>query len=144
MYNLKRLKKKGISPVIASIILIAITIAIAIAVAGWVFGLFGTYGTGGGVSIAITNLEAGATDTPCSVNFTVTNSKSMAVTITAITVQGTTVSATGLSLAAPAATTISFSQNLATTGPKLTVGMVYTVRFTLSDGTSITTSWTAS
>ncbi|MCP8321756.1 MAG: hypothetical protein H3Z52_12595, partial [archaeon] len=49
MYNIKR-KKKGISPVIASIILIAITIAVAIAVAGWVFGLFGTYGSAGGVS----------------------------------------------------------------------------------------------
>ncbi|MCP8316267.1 MAG: hypothetical protein H3Z51_05310, partial [archaeon] len=35
MYNIKR-KKKGISPVRATIILIAITIAVAIAVAGWV------------------------------------------------------------------------------------------------------------
>ncbi|PSN81853.1 hypothetical protein B9Q01_09805, partial [Candidatus Marsarchaeota G1 archaeon OSP_D] len=46
-----RKAKKGISPVIATIILIAITIVIAIAVAAWVFGLFKSYTGGPAVTI---------------------------------------------------------------------------------------------
>lgn len=51
-------KKKGVSPVIASIILIAVTIAIAIAVAGWIFGLFSTYTSGPALNVKDSTLEA--------------------------------------------------------------------------------------
>jgi len=38
-----RLRSRGISPVLATVILIAITLIAAIAISGFVFGLFGTY-----------------------------------------------------------------------------------------------------
>ncbi len=37
--------RKGISPVIATVIIVAVAIAISIAVAGWLMGLWGTFGT---------------------------------------------------------------------------------------------------
>lgn len=36
-------RKKGISPILATVILIAVTLIAAIAISGFVFGLFGTY-----------------------------------------------------------------------------------------------------
>jgi flagellin-like protein len=57
----RNLKKKGISPVIASIILIAVTIAIGVAIAGFVFGIFGTYSAAPNVSITSSRLFANAT-----------------------------------------------------------------------------------
>ncbi len=37
--------RRGISPVIATVIIVAVAIAIAIAVAGWLMGLWSTFGT---------------------------------------------------------------------------------------------------
>ncbi len=37
------MKKKGISPVLASIILLAVTVAVGVGLATYVFGLFGSY-----------------------------------------------------------------------------------------------------
>lgn len=45
-------KRKGISPVIATVILIAITLIAAIAIAGFVFGLFGSFTSSAQVSVA--------------------------------------------------------------------------------------------
>jgi len=42
--------KKGISPVLATVLLIAITLIVAVAVGGFVFGLFGTFTTTAQVS----------------------------------------------------------------------------------------------
>lgn len=39
------MNRKGISPVIATVIIVAVAIAISIAVAGWLFGLWGSFGT---------------------------------------------------------------------------------------------------
>ncbi len=39
------MRRRAISPVIATIIIVAVTIAIAIAVAGWLMGLWGSYGS---------------------------------------------------------------------------------------------------
>ncbi len=38
--------KKGISPVIATVILVAVTLAIAVAIIGWLFGLWGSLAGG--------------------------------------------------------------------------------------------------
>lgn len=40
---MKYKKSKGISPVLASIILLAVTVAVGVGVASYVFGLFGSY-----------------------------------------------------------------------------------------------------
>ena len=49
--------KKEISPVIASIILIAVTITIAIAISGWIFSLFGTYTSSAAFKVVANSLD---------------------------------------------------------------------------------------
>lgn len=46
-------KRKAISPVIATVILIAITLIAAIAIAGFVFGLFGSFTSTAQVSVSV-------------------------------------------------------------------------------------------
>jgi len=48
-------KRKAISPVLATVILIAITLIAAIAIAGFVFGLFGTFTKTATVSASVTS-----------------------------------------------------------------------------------------
>ena|ERR1017187_5094923 len=52
-------KKKAISPVLATVILIAITLIAAIAVAGFVFGLFGSFTSSARVSASVTSCTHG-------------------------------------------------------------------------------------
>ena len=58
-------KRKAISPVLATVILIAITLIAAVAIAGFVFGLFGTFTSTARVQASVTScnyngLTAGA------------------------------------------------------------------------------------
>ena len=48
-------KRKAISPVLATVILIAITLIAAIAIAGFVFGLFGTFTSTARVQASVTS-----------------------------------------------------------------------------------------
>jgi len=48
-------KRKAISPVLATVILIAITLIAAIAIAGFVFGLFGSFTSSAQVSASVTS-----------------------------------------------------------------------------------------
>jgi len=50
-------RRKAISPVLATVILIAITLIAAIAIAGFVFGLFGSFTSTARVSVISTNLN---------------------------------------------------------------------------------------
>jgi flagellin-like protein len=59
--NVKR--RKAISPVIATVILIAITLIAAIAIAGFVFGLFGSFTSVARLAVTTTNLSSGTTPT---------------------------------------------------------------------------------
>ncbi len=45
------MKRKGISPVLATIILLAVTVAVGVAVASYVFGLFGSYSAASAIKI---------------------------------------------------------------------------------------------
>ncbi len=49
--NQYRTKRKGISPVLATIILLAVTVAVGVGVASYVFGLFGTYSESAAVKV---------------------------------------------------------------------------------------------
>lgn len=62
-------KRKAISPVLATVILIAITLIAAIAVAGFVFGLFGSFTSTAQVSASIASCSAPLTDEVCVLNF---------------------------------------------------------------------------
>lgn len=69
-------KRKAISPVLATVILIAITLIAAIAVAGFVFGLFGSFTST--PQLQATNVVCGTTGTAAAVTctFSLTNSGS--------------------------------------------------------------------
>jgi len=54
-------RRKGISPVLATVILIAITLIAAIAIAGFVFGLFGTFTSGATLQLSVVNCYSGTT-----------------------------------------------------------------------------------
>jgi len=53
-------RRKGISPVLATVILIAITLIAAIAIAGFVFGLFGSFTSSARVEVSYASLAGGA------------------------------------------------------------------------------------
>jgi len=78
--------KKALSPVVASIILIAVTVAVSIAVAAWMGAL--TIGFMGSSSITITNVsfEEETDPTPNWINITVKNTGTNQVTIATIKV----------------------------------------------------------
>jgi len=57
----KHSQRRAISPVLATVILIAITLIAAIAVAGFVFGLFGSFTSSASVSEIGSNFAAGGT-----------------------------------------------------------------------------------
>lgn len=55
MNTKKSSKRKAISPILATVILIAITLVAAVAMAGFVFGLFGTLSSGANVQVSVTS-----------------------------------------------------------------------------------------
>ncbi|MEM3671163.1 MAG: type IV pilin N-terminal domain-containing protein [Thermoprotei archaeon] len=60
--RLKQSKRKAISPVIATVILIAITLIASIAIAGFVFGLFGSFTSTAQISVIATSIAASSND----------------------------------------------------------------------------------
>ena len=78
--------KKALSPVVASIILIAVTVAVSIAVAAWMGAL--TFSFMGSSTISITKVEFAATNMTYNGNITITvkNTGTKQVTIAAIEV----------------------------------------------------------
>ena len=103
-------KRKAISPVLATVILIAITLIAAIAVAGFVFGLFGSFTSGPRVSMVSANLaHTGAVGG----TLVFTNSGSVDATILSATI--TYSGSPNTPLALPATTTI------AATGAAITI-----------------------
>jgi flagellin-like protein len=89
MNTYRKFKKnsKALSPVVASIILIAVTVAVSVVVAAWMGGM--TIGLMGNAEQAsITNVQIAA-GTPGTATFTVLNSGSGSVTLTtAATIDG--------------------------------------------------------
>jgi len=58
--KVQRKNRKAISPVLATVILIAITLIAAVAIAGFVFGLFGTFTSTAQVQASVTSCTAAA------------------------------------------------------------------------------------
>ena len=86
--------KKALSPVVASIILIAVTVAVSIAVAAWMGAL--TFSFMGTEQLAISKMEWSWSDTPGSRTFTITvdNTGTKDLTINQIQVNYGTTSVT--------------------------------------------------
>jgi flagellin-like protein len=129
--------KKAISPVIATIILIAITIVIAVAVAGWVFGLFKSYSGGPAVQILASSSSCKASTGQCTIF--VDNTGNNAVQVNSVLLNGNTVTLTA-SQTIPAGAqgaTISFSVPSTIT---LSTGETVTVVLQLSNGATTQTT----
>ncbi len=59
----KSRRKKAISPIIATVFLIAITLMVSIAFSGWFFGLLGSYTSTAQVSVSAVSCTGGGTKT---------------------------------------------------------------------------------
>ncbi len=97
MKNFRR-SRKALSPVVASIILIAVTVAVSIAVAAWMGAL--TVGFMGSSSVTITNVEFTQAGTPAAdvINLTLKNTGTKALTIAQAKVNNNAATMTSLSL----------------------------------------------
>jgi len=90
-------KRKAISPVLATVILIAITLIAAIAIAGFVFGLFGSFTSSAQVSARVISCTlAGAVPNKlvCTLALTNTGTSNTAITACGINVGGSSVAST--------------------------------------------------
>ena len=86
-------KRKAISPVLATVILIAITLIAAIAIAGFVFGLFGTFTNGANLQISVQKCYSGAAGNVAAsahCDLGITNTGGASGSITGCSLYGTT------------------------------------------------------
>jgi flagellin-like protein len=94
MKSLRKFKKsmKALSPVVASIILIAVTVAVSIAVAAWMGGM--TIGFMGSTSVTVTNVDFN-TNSTISLDLKNTGTKSATIATVKINNQPATITASG-------------------------------------------------
>jgi len=122
---MRRLNNKGISPVIATVILVAVAIAIAIAVAFWMTGIIGLFTRF--EKIEITYIYADKKDSTWEINLKVKNTGTADATIDEIFINGKPASSAG-----------------ATVSPSVGGGNTYTLSagaeatFTITIGTGFT------
>ncbi|MGD1055195.1 MAG: archaellin/type IV pilin N-terminal domain-containing protein [Nitrososphaerales archaeon] len=132
--------RKAISPVLATVILIAITLIAAIAVAGFVFGLFGSFTSSAQISaVAVTCTRAA--NAHCVVNLQNTGSSNATPTACSIQIAG--VATAGTNVPAYVAVTAgagvigeTCQMPAATVGGA--IGSTAQGSFTLSNGASVT------
>jgi flagellin-like protein len=91
-------KRKAISPVLATVILIAITLIAAIAVAGFVFGLFGTFTSSAQVSVTTVRCTTVASPV-CTLTLTNTGTSSTTVIAASGWIKYSGVTSTGITAA---------------------------------------------
>jgi len=83
-------KRKAISPVLATVILIAITLIAAIAIAGFVFGLFGSFTSTAQVSVTSSSMPSGTWATTGTVTAANTGTANTAINAITLTYGGAT------------------------------------------------------
>jgi len=84
-------KRKAISPVLATVILIAITLIAAIAIAGFVFGLFGTFTKTATVSASVTSCVYNGAHEVCTLSAINSGTSNTLATSCSMTFGGVTV-----------------------------------------------------
>ena len=146
--NQKYTKRKGISPVLATIILLAVTVAVGVGVASYVFGLFGTYSESAAVKVqGSPNLEAshtGAALNAAVLNVTLSNAGAQSDAVTGVTtvkdgaqitggIQGTTINGGGGTL----------KLNVTFTPTLLTSGTSYQLKIAFTSGALLSVTATA-
>lgn len=138
MQIVKKGNRKAISPVLATVILIAITLIAAIAIAGFVFGLFGSFTTSAQVSAQTVSCTGGA-PLVCSVRLSNTGTSNTANILDAasITYSGitrTTVVSAVVTITAGTVQTVSLSF---TGAPAGTSGSQFSGSIPLTNGASV-------
>jgi len=138
---IKKFKKnaKGLSPVIASIILIAVTVAVSVVVAAWMGGM--TIGLMGNTEQATVTNAVFSTD-GSSINATIRNTGGANVVIQSATLDGNagTLTPTGTiaSLTIPKGQTGCIIISGYTLSPAITSGAQYNLKLTTAKGNTLT------
>jgi len=130
--------RKAISPVLATVILIAITLIAAIAIAGFVFGLFGSFTSSAQVSAQVSSCTS-ATDV-CIVKLTNTGTSNVVATGCSIQNGGKAAAATITAPAAPVTVGASGSVTATCTATVVaaqTIGSMAVGSFSMSNGASV-------
>ena len=133
--------KKGISPVIATVILVAVALVLAVALAGWVMGIWG--GLGATEALQISGYLNRTDTTSVYLNATIINKGTAPANITNIVLideTGRVVSSSSLQeiggiIVAPGGTnTTGSGYDVQFSNASVTVGRTYVVRFYTSSG----------
>jgi archaeal type IV pilus assembly protein PilA len=134
MKSFRNIKKnaKALSPVVASIILIAVTVAVSVVVAAWMggmsVGLMGNAEQG-----TITNLDVSGSGNQ--IIATVQNTGNAKITLTTSYINGAVTNSTAYPLTVAKGATMSIA--LTQAGLTLTSGTDYTVKMTTSKGNNL-------
>ena len=134
-------RRKAISPVLATVILIAITLIAAIAIAGFVFGLFGSFTSSAQVSAQVQSCHHDPTGINCRVLLTNTGTSNTAATACAVSLSGTntagTINGTSTTIKASSSQVLSC---WVLGGAAQTIGSQAIGSFSMSNGASVPTS----
>ena len=125
--------KKGISPVIATVILVAVALVLAVALAGWVMGIWGGLGSTEALQIAGSISKVGTT---VWVNATILNKGTAPANITKVEMideSGTLLINKTTNAVVSAGGTLTYDFNMSSTG-SVAVGKTYMVRFYTTSG----------
>ncbi|MCS7108919.1 MAG: hypothetical protein NZ911_05940 [Sulfolobales archaeon] len=125
--------RRGISPVIATVVLVAVALILAVALAGWVMGLWGTLGSTEALQVVSASLTNATTN---NLNVTVVNKGTTTAKIILITLTNATWSETAL--CTPSEIEIRAGNYTTITRCDVSgilAGNIYTVRVTTLSGT---------
>jgi len=129
--------RKAISPVLATVILIAITLIAAIAIAGFVFGLFGSFTSSAQVSAQVTRCTyVSATNSTCLVQLTNSGTSNVLATSCSVQMSGAAAAGTlGATKSVPASGGNPVRCSVA--GAQQTVGSQVVGSLAMSNGASV-------
>ncbi|MDG6899618.1 MAG: type IV pilin N-terminal domain-containing protein [Nitrososphaerota archaeon] len=145
-------QRKGISPIIATVLIIAATLIAFAAVAGYIFGLFGSSTKSAQAQVVGSSLVASTGD----LTLTFSNSGGQSVTVSSVSVTvgsttytetpgGTTFTASAIPPAVTTVITVDAGSGTGQwTSSTFTAGTTYTFSIVLSNGITSTISVTAS
>lgn len=139
-------KRKAISPVLATVILIAITLIAAIAVAGFVFGLFGSFTSSATVTGSVVSCIASTSI--CNLTLANTGSANAVVQQASVVFAGTTYVISGLTTAVNGGSSgVPLPLDFSAATPVLaagtaTAGTMLTISLLVSNGATVPISGT--
>ena len=132
--NFRKFRKnaKALSPVVASIILIAVTVAVSVVVAAWMGGM--TIGLmGNAEQVSVTNVAFPTTTT---IEVMIMNAGGTDATVSNAFINGKAIASFD-SVLIPKSSSVIITLNAALNGTDLTSGTSYTMKFITTKGTAV-------